>query len=118
MVDSHCHLADRAFAADLDVVIARAGEAGVTDLLCILAAGDASEAAQATRVTALCPGARFAVGVHPHEARAHAGEGRASAIVRAAFAENPLVRAVGGDSNAQGLGRGAGGFEAPRACGP
>jgi len=95
MIDSHCHLADRVFAADLDVVIARAAEAGVTDLLCILAAGDASEHAQAARVATLCPGARFAVGVHPHQAHEFAGGGRSSAIVRAAFADKPSVRAIG-----------------------
>jgi TatD DNase family protein len=95
VIDSHCHLADQAFAADLDAVIARAGAAGLTHLLCILGAGDASEDAQARRVTALFPGARFAVGVHPHQAHECPEEGRASALVRAAFAVNPLVRAVG-----------------------
>jgi TatD DNase family protein len=95
MIDSHCHLADRVYAADLDLVIARAAEAGVTDLLCILAAGDASEHAQATRVAALCPGARFAVGVHPHQAHEFGDAGRSSAMARASLADNPRVRAVG-----------------------
>ena len=40
MIDSHCHLADEAFADDLDEVIARARTAGVTGALCILSAGD------------------------------------------------------------------------------
>jgi TatD DNase family protein len=95
MIDSHCHLADQAFATDLEDVVARAKGAGVTHLLCILAAGDAGEDAQGQRVAALFPGARFAVGVHPHQAHECAAEGRASALVRAAAAQNCLVRAVG-----------------------
>ena len=95
MVDSHCHLADRAFEADLDAVIARARGAGVSQALTILAAGDADEAARATRVAALWDAVRFAVGVHPHQAHEFAGSGRSSEIVRAAFADNPRVRAVG-----------------------
>ena len=33
MIDSHCHLADEVFAADLEAVVARAREAGVTSAL-------------------------------------------------------------------------------------
>ena len=40
MIDSHCHLADEAFAADLDAAIGRAQAGGITDALCILSAGD------------------------------------------------------------------------------
>lgn len=68
MIDSHCHLADPAFAGDLDEVIARAREAGVTAALCLVAAGDDREAVQAARVAAQWPAVRFAMGVHPHQA--------------------------------------------------
>jgi TatD DNase family protein len=68
MIDSHCHLADEAFANDLDGVIMRAREAGVTDALCILAAGDEAEAARARDVTARWDAVRLATGVHPHAA--------------------------------------------------
>ena len=95
MIDSHCHLADAVFAPDLDDVLARAREAGLTHVLCILAAGDAVEQAQAGRVAAQFAGARFAAGVHPHQAHEYAQAGRAAALVRAACAGNPLVRAVG-----------------------
>jgi TatD DNase family protein len=95
LIDSHCHLADAVFAPDLDDVLARAREAGLTHVLCILAAGDAVEQAQAARVAAQFAGARFAAGVHPHQAHEHAQAGRAAALVRAACAGNPLVRAVG-----------------------
>jgi TatD DNase family protein len=96
MIDSHCHLADAAFEADLDAVVARARSAGITHVLTILAAGDVEEARRATRVAARLEGARFAVGVHPHQAHECAGQpGRAAGLVRAAFANDPLVRAVG-----------------------
>ena len=73
MIDSHCHLADEAFAADLDAAIARAREAGVTGALCILAAGDEAEAARARGVQVKWPAVRFATGVHPHAAGTFAG---------------------------------------------
>jgi TatD DNase family protein len=95
LIDSHCHLADPVFAPDLDDVLARGREAGITHVLCILAAGDAAEQAQAERVAAQLPGARFAVGVHPHQAHESASDGSASALVRAACAGSELVRAVG-----------------------
>ena len=95
MIDSHCHLADTVFAPDLDHVLARGREAGLTHVLCILAAGDAVEQAQADRVAAAFPGVRFAVGVHPHQAHESGEMGRAVELVRPACAGNPLVRAVG-----------------------
>ena len=73
MIDSHCHLADEAFEADLDAAIARAREAGVTGALCILAAGDEPEAARARGVQARWTAVRFATGVHPHAAGTFAG---------------------------------------------
>jgi TatD DNase family protein len=51
IVDSHCHLADDKFAGDLDAVVARAQEAGVSRALCILSADEPEEVARATRVT-------------------------------------------------------------------
>jgi TatD DNase family protein len=95
MIDSHCHLADTVFEEDLPEVIARAKAAGLTSALTILAAGDAGEAARAAKVTELWPEARFAVGVHPHQAHECAAPGRASAIVEAALAANPRIVAIG-----------------------
>lgn len=79
MIDSHCHLADPAFADDLEVVVLRAREAGVSDALCVVALGSADESRQAALARSLWPALRFAVGLHPHEARAYAG--RADALV-------------------------------------
>ena len=96
MIDSHCHLADEVFAADLDAVVARAREAGVERALVILAAGDAREFAQGRRLERLWPEVRFAVGVHPHQAHEFAGSpDRVVEVVREQFAGTPLARAIG-----------------------
>jgi TatD DNase family protein len=85
MVDSHCHLADDAFVGDLDLVVARAAQAGLTTALCILSANEPAELAQAARVKAAWPGVRFATAIHPHHAGAYAGQlDEATAVVRAA----------------------------------
>ena len=70
MIDSHCHLADEQFAADLGAVVARAREAGVEGALCILDALHDGEAGRADRVAEAWPDVAFAVGVHPHQAGA------------------------------------------------
>ncbi|HET7457693.1 MAG TPA: TatD family hydrolase [Gemmatimonadaceae bacterium] len=66
-VDSHAHLADPAFDADRDAVVARAREAGAEAVVCIgesLAAAD-----RASRLAAGHPGVvAFTAGVHPHDA--------------------------------------------------
>src|SRR5260370_19780238 len=79
MIDSHCHLADEAFAADLDEAIARAQAGGVREALCILSAGDEAEAARARGVRSRWNAVRFAAGVHPHGAAPFAGRADASA---------------------------------------
>jgi TatD DNase family protein len=73
MIDSHCHLAGEEFAVDLESVVARARDAGLSSALCILAAGDRLEAGRAVRVHEIWPAVRFAVGVHPHQAGDFAG---------------------------------------------
>jgi TatD DNase family protein len=83
MIDSHCHLADEAFDADLEAVIARAQQAGISGALCILAAGDEAEAGRAARVRACWDRVRFATGVHPHNAASFAGRAQdAPGVVR------------------------------------
>ena len=86
MIDSHCHLADEAFEADLGPVIERAQEAGVDHALCILAAGDQAEAGRAERVRGQRLALRFATGVHPHNAGAYDGASAAE-ITRAGVAQ-------------------------------
>jgi len=96
VIDSHCHLADPAFALDLDAVVDRARAAGLASALCVLAAEEASEAAQARRLAALWPEARFSVGVHPHQAHEFAGrvEGLGD-LVRGWLGEVPNAAAIG-----------------------
>ena len=66
-IDSHTHLADPAFDADRDAVIARAVDAGARALIAI---GESLGAAdRAERIAAEHPGMVFwTAGVHPHDA--------------------------------------------------
>lgn len=70
LTDSHCHLDGPRFATQLDAVLGRAREAGVTRVLTV-----SSQLGDYERVADLVPrlrsgldGAWAAVGVHPHEA--------------------------------------------------
>jgi TatD DNase family protein len=74
MIDSHCHLADTAFASDLESVVQRARASDVRAALCILSAGDEEESAAAGRVRALWPEVMIATGIHPHNAGRFAGQ--------------------------------------------
>jgi TatD DNase family protein len=90
LVDSHCHLGDAAFAADVAEVVARAAGAGVGHLVVI---GESREAAH--RALELADGdARLSAtaGVHPHVASQwddHASRWLAGAL------EDPRVVAAG-----------------------
>jgi TatD DNase family protein len=96
VIDSHCHLADQAFAADLEAVVARARDAGLERALVILEAGNEQEALQAQRVERLWPETRTALGVHPHQAHQFAGDpSRAVAVVREQAARTSSARAIG-----------------------
>jgi TatD DNase family protein len=68
MIDSHCHLAGEEFAQDLNDVVRRARDRGVTGAMCILAAGNDDESRRADAVRKAWPGVTFAVGIHPHQA--------------------------------------------------
>ena len=96
MIDSHCHLADETFAADLEDVVRRARDAGVERVLVILEAGNDKEAAQALRLDTLWPEVRFSIGVHPHQAHQFAADPiRAATVVREQWTATPGARAVG-----------------------
>ena len=101
MIDSHCHLAGEEYIADLHEVVARAKAAGVSRALVILAAEDDEEFARASTVLHAWPECRFAVGVHPHNAKAFAGnpEGAAEAVAARldALAEARAVGEIGLD---------------------
>ena len=96
MIDSHCHLADEVFAADLDAVVARAKDAGLERVMVILEGGNPKEAAQAVQVERLWPETRFAIGVHPHQAHQFAADPElAASLVRTQLTATPAARAIG-----------------------
>src|SRR5687767_12270440 len=74
IIDSHCHLAGEEFVADLDAVVARARDAGLSGAMVILSSGDAAEAGRAASVRAAWSEVRFSVGIHPHQAGQHADD--------------------------------------------
>jgi TatD DNase family protein len=96
VIDSHCHLADDAFVADLNAVIERAQSAGLTQALCILAAENETEAVRARALTRVWPAVRFGIGLHPHQAGRFSGrESDVVPLVRGAIASIPEARALG-----------------------
>jgi TatD DNase family protein len=96
VIDSHCHLADETFSAELEGVIGRAREAGLERALVILEAGNEQEATQARRVHELWPDVRTAVGIHPHAAHEYGtNTERVVSTVRDQIARTPLSRAIG-----------------------
>ena len=83
-IDSHTHLADRAFDADREAVIERARAAGAVGLVCIGESIDAAERARA--IAAAHPDfVWFTAGIHPHDA-ATFDEGRDLPRLRALIA--------------------------------
>lgn len=66
LIDTHCHLADPAFAADREAVVARMGAAGVGRALVIESALDQLDATLAW--VAASPVLALATGCHPHDA--------------------------------------------------
>jgi TatD DNase family protein len=96
MTDSHCHIAGEEFIGDLPAVVERARAAGVSRALVILAAEDDEEIARASTVLAAWPECRFAVGVHPHNAKAFAPNPQGAAdTVAERLDALPQARAIG-----------------------
>lgn len=69
LIDSHVNLHSSEFAADIDEVIARAREAGVTRMLTISDKLGSTEAIR--RISQKCEGIWRSVGAHPHYAGDH-----------------------------------------------
>lgn len=67
MIDSHCHLADRAFAKDLASVLERAETAGIETMIAI--ADTLDEAERCITLAETYPQIFAAAGVHPHAAK-------------------------------------------------
>jgi len=65
LFDSHCHLTDGQFAADLPIVLKRAYSAGVRWLMTV--SQSVPDSKQAIRLSRDREGVYCAVGIHPHE---------------------------------------------------
>lgn len=66
LVDTHCHLGDPAYAADLGEVLARARAAGVGHVVAV--GEDPEAAARALDLARAHPGVSATAGLHPHAA--------------------------------------------------
>ena len=90
LIDTHCHLADEAFAADREVVVARMREAGVTRALVI--ESTIAQLEQTLDWAMDHSGIAIATGCHPHDASRWTPE---LAATLATVWGHPLVRAAG-----------------------
>ena len=90
LVDSHCHLEYKGLVEDQAAVIARARAAGVGAFLNI--STRKSEWDQVVGTAAREPDIYASVGIHPHEADAHADLGREALLAATA---HPKVIAIG-----------------------
>lgn len=90
MIDSHCHLADKAFDPDRMQAVARAKNAGVTAIVTI---GDTiEESAKCLQLAEKYDALSFAAGVHPHHAKDW-GDGDVDRLK--ALLAHPKAKAVG-----------------------
>ena len=90
LFDSHCHLTSERLREEVDAVLARARDAGVTRVVTI--ASDVEDAGHARELARTRPGLWSTAGVHPHQA----GEAAADAAERVReLAGHPEVVAVG-----------------------
>ncbi len=85
LFDSHCHLADRAYASDLELTLSRARQAGVVGMLCV--GYDLRSSRAAVSLAERHDDIWAAVGVHPHYA-----DEVASALPRLETGLRTLVR--------------------------
>ncbi len=92
LIDSHCHLGSPAYADDLEEVIRRAREAGVTEIVTIGSGYGLGGNDRAIAIARDHEGIHAVVGVHPHEAD-QVGPGDLERL--AALAEAPEVVAWG-----------------------
>ena len=102
--DSHCHVqeeylpGDDAGAADLEPVLSRAAEAGITRMVCIgtgvVTSEQAVAVARSTARAGTVPRAWASIGLHPHEA-SEGVDGVAALLARELEARDGAVVAVG-----------------------
>lgn len=91
MIDSHCHLADAKFDADLREVIARAGNVGIDRMVCI--ADSMQEAEKCLKIAQKYEQVFCSIGVHPHCAAQW--QQQDAERIRTMMHSNPKAVAVG-----------------------
>jgi TatD DNase family protein len=91
LFDSHCHIDDPCFEADMDAMFERARNAGVRAMA--IAGVDAKTARKAIAIAARHDNVITAVGIHPHDA-VHCGPNALGGLIRLAK-ENDCVKAWG-----------------------
>ncbi len=67
LVDSHCHLQDKKFGQDIDPVVRRATDAGVSAM--IVVGYDMPSSRRAIEIADSYENVYAAIGVHPHDAK-------------------------------------------------
>jgi len=90
LFDSHSHLNDRRLRRDVDGVVLRAAEEGVSRIMCV--GFDLPSSRLAVEIAGLHSGVWVAVGVHPHDAKT-LNDGVLSELAR--LAREPKVVAIG-----------------------
>jgi TatD DNase family protein len=90
LVDTHAHLNEERFSADRDEVVARAGAAGVRQILTVATTAAGSQAS--LNLSLAYPGVFASAGIHPNHA-AQVANGDWDLVV--ACARHPRVRAIG-----------------------
>jgi len=90
LVDTHCHINDRAFEQDLEEVLERARKAGVGALVCV--GYDVPSSQQAVELAERYEQVWATVGVHPHDAKTLEAEAEKKLK---GLAKHPKVVAIG-----------------------
>lgn len=90
LVDTHCHLDDPAYGAEVEAVLARAAAAGVHR--CVTIGTDVAASQRAVALAQQYSQVAAAVGIHPHEAAHWTPEATAALE---ALAQDPVVVAIG-----------------------
>ncbi|HCI04105.1 MAG: TatD family hydrolase [Candidatus Peribacteraceae bacterium] len=88
MIDSHCHLADKKFRSDLDQVISRAKQSGVSPLITI--SDTLKEGQECIKICDKFDDVYCAVGVHPHASR-NWGEGDDERLMKMVSSEKAVA---------------------------
>ena len=78
LIDTHCHLSDRAFRDDLGAVIMRAREAGVERIVAVGGGGPLADSERSADIADEHDFIRATAGIHPHDASTYNDETEAA----------------------------------------